>query len=122
MWGAVRGRHTGVQYGTVTGCSGCAGVLRASRQGCSTQLRKGRGMVLHWGAARSCARAQRPRKGRSMWLHRGAAWCCAGAQRGTEQGRCVRPCRGVACGCKGAQPGAGLGRSGGVRGAVWDCA
>ena len=112
VWGALWGCHTGAQYGTVQGCSGCARVQCGSGQGCSMPLRKGHGVVLHWGAAGSCAEAQRPRKG--------AARRCTGAEHGTEQGRCVRPCRGVACGCKGAQPGAGLGHSEGS--AAWDCA
>ena len=119
MWGAVRGRHTGVQYGIVTGCSSCAWELRGSGQGCSMQLRKGRGVVLLRGATRWGAAAA---QGAQLVTNRGAACGCTGAQRGTEQGGCVMPCRGVACGCKGAQPGAGLGRSGGVRGAAWDCA
>ena len=59
MWGAVRGRHTGVQYGTVTGCSGCAGVLRGSGrgrqhatvQGARRGAALGRCPELCWGAA-----------------------------------------------------------------------
>ena len=86
MWGAVRGRHTGVQNGTVQGCSGCAGVVRGFAQGWSMQLRKGHGVVPQGRCPRRC------------W---GVA-AAQGAQHVAAPGRSVVPSRGVLSGRAGA--------------------